>query len=146
MRSSTRAWLLSVGFLVLGMGLMWWASAQWEVLATIMSSQFEVPAVRLLLWHLTVVVAGITFGLAVAASRGDSGQPRIQILGILSLIPLAGLFFFFSWILNWWAPTLPFSVNWFLFDESTRVAFALLLGFLLSGMIRLGKGAGPPTE
>lgn len=145
MRDLTRAWLLATVLLLVGMGLLGWANHQWLEIRSIFSSTATpgMPQLRMALFHLTLIVAGVSFGLAVAASRQDAGRARIQILGVLALIPLAGLLLFFSLVFRWWVPTIPFGLQQFLFSDSTRAAFALLLGFLLSGMIELRTEKGP---
>lgn len=135
MRSLTRAWLLAVGFLLLGMGLLWWASAQQTAWRAISASEFVMPGGRIGLWLLTMAVAGACFGLAKTAARRSSGPDRVQILAGLALVPLVVMVLFLSFILGWWEPLLPSSVTRFLFSEMTLVASALLLGFLVSGLV-----------
>ena len=135
MRSSTRAWLLAVGFLLLGMGLLWWASAQREAWRAISSSEFVMPGGRIGLWLLTMAVAGASFGLAKTSASRTAGPDRVQILAGLALVPLVVMILFLSFILGWWEPPLPSSVTRFLFSEMTLVSSALLLGFLVSGLV-----------
>lgn len=139
MSSSIRAWLYSVGFGVVGLLLLWWAMQQREAWREIAGSQFVMPVGRISIWHLTIVAAGFAFGLALTASSRGRSQPRVAILAVLAVVPLAGLLYFYAWILGWWATTLPLSLDRFLLDQGTQVAFPLVLGFLLSGMIGLGS-------
>lgn len=148
MRGLTRAWLFAAVFLLLGMGLLGWANQQWLEIRSLFSSTATsgMPQLRMALFHLTLIVASLSFGLAVAASRQDAGRARIRILAVLALFPLAGLLLFFSLVFRWWVPTIPFGLQQFLFSDSTRVALALLLGFLLSGMIDLSTKKDRPPE
>lgn len=146
MRDLTQAWLFAAVFMLLGVGLLWWANQQWEEIRAISSADFVIPQMRMVWYHLTLVVAGVAFGLVVAASRQDAGHPRIQILGVLALIPLAGLLLFFSVVFLWQELSLPFGLERALLNDPIRVAFALLLGFLLSGMIDLGTEKDRPPE
>lgn len=145
-RDLTRAWMFAAVFLLLGMALLWWAHQQWEEIRAISSADFVIPQLRMLWFHLTLVVAGVAFGLAVAASRQDAGRPRIHIVGVLALIPIAGLLLFFSAVFQWRELTLPFGLEQFLLSDSTRMALTLLLGFLLSGMIGLGAEKDSPPD
>ena len=139
MSSSTRAWLYSVGFGVAGLLLLWWATQQRDAWREIAGSQFMMPVGRISMWHLTIVAAGLAFGLAVTASRRGRSEPHVVIPAVLAVVPLAGLLYFYVWILGWWATALPLRLDRFLLDQGTQVAFPLVLGFLLSGMIGLSS-------
>lgn len=141
MRSHTRTWLVSAGLIAAGLLLMWWASEQRLAWQSIFTAEFRTPVVRIMLWLATVAAAGFSWGLAVAASRRGRGGPRIQVMAVLTLAPLTAMLYFFSWIMGWGVPTLPMSLDVFLLTEPTQVAFALLLGFLVSGMIGLDSPA-----
>lgn len=93
------------------------------------------PVGRIGLWLLTVTMAGASFGLAKTATRSTNAPDRVQILAVLALVPVVVLVLFFSLILGWWEPPLPFSATRFLFSEMTLVSSALLLGFLVSGLV-----------
>lgn len=141
MRSLTKAWLSAAGFLLAGIGLIWWANQQLAEIRLMAARDFSFPTGRVALWLLTLVVTGVAFGLTVTMARRDSGRGRVPILAVLTLIPLAELVLFVASI----AGPLPFSVPQFLISESTVVISALLLGFLVSGMIGLRKAQDPET-
>ena len=141
-RGLTRAWLLAPIFLITGMGLLWWASQQWLEIRSITSAELAIPAGRVALWLVTIVMAGIVFGLAVASARRDSGRGRVEILAMLALVPMAVLIQFIAWALGWRTSPMPFNINQFLLSETTIIASALVLGLLLSGMIGSGNEKG----
>lgn len=133
MRSLTRAWLLATGLLLVGIALTWWADQQFGQIQLMAARDFAIPTGRVALWLLTMIVAGVAFGLTVAMARRDLERGRVPILAVLALVPLAVLILFIASI----AGPLPFSVHQSLVSQSTVTISALLLGFLVSGMIGL---------
>lgn len=143
MSAENRA-LVSAGVLtVLGFGLLWWAHHQWLNARAIMGSTFEMPSTRLMLWLLTLVVAGLSFGLAAASARREKVRARAAVLLIWSLIPLTVLIGFWLFVSGWWSPVLgPFTE--FLYSETTLVSSSLVLGFFIAGLIPGTWATDPP--
>lgn len=139
MTNTTKAWLYSLGFGVGGLLLLWWAMQQRITWQSIAGSEFRMPMGRISLWHLTLVGAGLAFGLAVTASRRRPGRPRVSILAVLAVVPLVGLLYIYAWLMLGWAPPRAMGLDALLMGPGTPVAFPLVLGFLLSGMIPLGS-------
>jgi hypothetical protein len=130
-----RAWLLSVGFFLAGVGLLWWAYEQWLNMATVMGQQRQVPSARLLLWMLTLIVSGFSFGMAASSARSSRERARPAILLSLAFIPFAALYYFWTQVTLGWFPALPNRAAEFLYDDRTLLASSLILGFFLSGLV-----------
>ena len=130
-----RAWLLSVGFFLAGVALLWWAYEQWLNLATVMGQEFQVPSARLLLWMLTLIVSGFSFGMTTSSARSTRERARPAILLSLAFIPFAALYYFWTQVTLGWFPALPTRAAEFLYDDRTLLASSLILGLLLSGLV-----------
>ena len=130
-----RAWLLSVGFFLVGVALLWWAYEQWLNMATVMGQEFQVPSARLLLWMLTLIVSGFSFGMTTSSARSTRERARPAILLSLAFIPFAALYYFWTQVTLGWFPALPTGAAEFLYDDRTLLASSLILGLLLSGLV-----------
>lgn len=135
MSATLRAWLLSVGFFLAGLGLLWWAYEQWLNMATVVGREPQVPSGRLLLWMLTLVVSGFSFGMTTSSARSSRERARPVILLSLAFIPFAALYYFWTQVTLGWFPALPTSAAEFLYDDRTLLASSLILGFFVSGLV-----------
>lgn len=146
MSAKLRAWLLSVGFFLAGVGLLWWAYEQWLNLATVMGAEFRVPSARLLLWMLTLIVSGFSFGMTTSSARSTRERARPMILLSLAFIPFAALYYFWTQVTLGWFPALPTRAAEFLYDDRTLLASSLILGFFLSGLVGSVEVVHEPVE
>lgn len=135
MSAKLRAWLLSVGFFLAGVGLLWWAYEQWLNMATVVGQQPQVPSARLLLWMLTLIVSGFCFGMTTSSARSTRERARPAILLSLAFIPFAALYYFWTQVTLGWFPALPTSAAEFLYDDRTLLASSLILGLFLSALV-----------
>ncbi|HEX6299520.1 MAG TPA: hypothetical protein VF148_03550 [Acidimicrobiia bacterium] len=135
MSANLRAWLLSVGFFLAGVGLLWWAYEQWLNMAAVMGQELQVPSARLLLWMLTLIVSGFSFGMTTSSARSSRERARPAILLSLAFIPFAALYYFWTQVTLGWFPALPTSAAEFLYDDRTLLASSLILGLFLSGLV-----------
>lgn len=150
MLSKLRSGPSAVGFTLVGIALLWWAHRQWMDLTQVAAFDLLLPSARLLLWMLTLVVAGFSFGMVVSSARRFRARGRSGILLTLSLIPFAVLYYFWTQVTLGWFPELPQSLFQFLYSESTLNAASLILGFFLSGLVgsadQVEAAAEEPTE
>jgi hypothetical protein len=130
-----RAWLLSIGFLLVGIGMLWWAHQQWLGWNQVLVERRVVPSTRVLLWLLTLVLAGFLFGMTASSARSSRERARPAILLTLSFIPFAILYYFWTQVTLGWFPQLPGVLVGFLYTETTLLAASLILGFFLSGLL-----------
>lgn len=117
---------------ILGFGLLWWANDQFSEIRILMGSTFEVPTGPLLLWLVTLIAAGLVFGLA--AGRGVEVDRRAAIAA-WSILPFLIIAWFYSRF-SFGVPSfnLPGSLMEFLSSQMTVVASSLILGFYLSAL------------
>jgi hypothetical protein len=133
--SNRRAWLLSVGFTLVGIGLLWWAHQQWLGWNQALIEARQFPSARVLLWLLTLIVTGFAFGMAASSARSSRDKARPAIVLSLAFVPFAVLYYFWTQATLGWFPRLPGGLIDFLYTETTLLALALLLGFFLSGLL-----------
>lgn len=126
-------WVYIGALTILGFGLLWWANDQFTEIRSLMGSTFEVPAGRLLIWLLTLIAAGLVFGLA--AGREVAADSRVAIAA-WSILPFVILAWFYS-RLSFGLPAfnLPHRLFEFLSSQMTVVASSLTLGFFLSALV-----------
>jgi hypothetical protein len=134
--TNLRSWVWAGGSFVAGIGLLWWAHEQWLNLSLISIETGEMPSGRMLLWMLTLVACGFLVGLAVSSTRTQPARGRPGILLALAFIPFAVLYYFLTQVALGWFPALPAGLGNFLYTESTLLAASMILGFLLSGLVR----------
>jgi len=126
-------WVYVGALTITGFGLLWWANDQFAEIRSLIGSTFEVPVVRLLIWLLTLVAAGLVFGLAAGREVAANSRVAIAAWSILPFVVLAWFYSRFSFGL----PTfnLPGSLMDFLGSQMTVVASGLTLGFYLSALV-----------
>ena len=135
MSPNQRAWLLSVGFTLVGIGLLWWAHQQWLGWNQALVEARQFPSARVLLWLLTLIVTGFGFGMAASSARSSRERARPAIVLTLAFVPFAVLYYFWTQATLGWFPRLPGGLIDFLYTETTLLALALILGFFLSGLL-----------
>lgn len=141
------SWVSTGSFTVLGCVLVWWANEQWLDITEIAATSFSVPSARLLLWLLTLIATGVSFGLVVSASQSRRARPRVLVLLVWAVIPFAILFLFWSQIALGWFQGV--SLAGFLYSEITLVAAGIVLGVLIAGMLGpslFGSADAPGAE
>jgi hypothetical protein len=125
-----------VGVLTLaGLSLLWWANEQLLEVNRITASEFHFPKLRLLWWVLTLVLAGLVFGLA-ATWRSSPVSSSRKAIAIWSVLPLLMLVWFYSTLAFSW-PVLDVSVRLlrFVTSQTTVTAVAVVLGFNLAVLV-----------
>lgn len=126
-------WVYVGALTILGFGLLWWANDQFAEIRRLTGSNFEVPEGRLLVWLLTLVAAGLVFGLAAGREVAANSRASIAAWSILPFVILAWFYSRFSFGLP--AFNLPRSLLEFLGSQMTVVASSLTLGFFLSALV-----------
>lgn len=120
-------------FTIAGALLIWWADTQFTDIRAFRSSTFQFPRMAWALWSLTLVGAGLAFGLAVAS--GASWRSRLEsISGLWGLIPLALVALFHGFLAGWIEGV---NVGMFqtVLSQTTRTAAALTVGVFLTGLL-----------
>ncbi len=126
-----RIWFY-VGFLtILGFALIWWAGDQFTEIRTTAGAEFRYPRGALLVYLLTLMAAGLVFGMA--ASQRQTATPSRGAIAGWSMIPLLIIIAFY-WTLGWPpGPTLmEGEVLFFVVDRATVVTSCLVFGFFVS--------------
>jgi hypothetical protein len=127
--------LLSVGFTLAGIGLLWWAHQQWLGWNQALIEARQLPSARVLLWLLTLIVTGFAFGMSASSARSSREKARPAIVLSIAFVPFAILYYFWTQATLGWFPRLPGGLIDFLYTETTLLAASLILGFLLSGLV-----------
>lgn len=128
-------WLYVGVLTVLGLLLIWWAGEQYNEIRLGFGSEFQFPAVRLLLYLLTLVAAGVLIGQAVSPQReADSGARGA--IAAWSVVPLVMI------VLIYWTLVWPPGLGWirgrllvFMINQVTIVASCLVFGIFLSRLV-----------
>ncbi len=131
---SPKRWFDLVGLPILGLVLLWWASGQLEETLIITGSEFDVPEWRLLGWLLTLIAAGVMFGLAARFAGADSSKSNVAATVVVGTLPLAIVAYFWTRFSFGWSPPVLKSLRW-LASEETIVASCVIVGFLAGGLI-----------
>jgi hypothetical protein len=118
---------------IFGFGLLWWANDQFAEIRRVMGSTFEFPTGRLLFWLLTLIAAGLVFGLAAGREVVANSRVAIAAWSMLPFVILAWFYSRFSFGLP--AFNLPRGLLEFLESQIIVVASGLTLGFYLSALV-----------
>ena len=127
----------SLGLTAAGIGLLWWADNQLVNLRISQGSTFETQSFRLALWSLTLIVAGLAFGLIVTRFAGLTVTRRsISISAVLVGVPLIWAHMLMA---GWSLSDLLFLPTPFVLNQMGPLA--IVVGFLLSGLVgpRIGE-------
>lgn len=123
-------WLTGL-FLLVGFGLIYWAYEQALDIQEITGSTFHNPTGRTLLWQGTMILSGIVFGLALAATRDRVERPRAAAL-LWGVIPLAVLVYYTLFISGTIPWPQPLRLTMFLFAGITIATSSLLVGLFIA--------------
>lgn len=99
-------------------------------------STFQLPpAWRVLGWNLTLIAAGVAFGLATGFARPPASKANIGVTAAVGVLPLTSVvsFLLFFWLE--WSPVHLGEFGMLLTDKTTVVASCLVLGVLGAGLI-----------
>ena len=138
-----RRWIYVGVLTILGLAMIWWGAEQFTQIR-MDRSDFRFPPGRLLGLLVTLVGAGLVFGLASPPGPGLDRRRRVAVAG-WSLLLVVVLGAFFSVLaLNWPEPgLLPSELLRFLTSPITVTGASLALGFYLS---RLTTGHSADAE
>lgn len=126
-------WVYVGALTILGFGLLWWANDQFAEIRRLTGSNFQVPEGRLLIWLLTLIAAGVVFGLAAGREVAANRRVAVAAWSLLPFVIIAWFYSRFSFGLP--AFNFPRSLLEFLGSQMTVVASSLTLGFYLSALV-----------
>lgn len=141
-----KRWIGVVGFPPVGFVLLWWASEQWALAQEMALSASETFSHwRVLGWMITLMVAGIVFGLAAAFARAEVATAHMSATIVAGILPLALAIRFWAIFAFEWIPGLPMSeIERLLVNRDAAVASCLVVGFLAANLLshRIARSTG----
>ena len=135
-RISSKAWSGVIGLPIVGFAFLWWAVEQWEGMGRMSGSTFQLPPTwRVLGWNLTLIAAGVAFGLAAGFARPPASKANTGVTAAVGVLPLTSVvsFLLFFWLE--WSPVQLGEFGMLLTDKTTVVASCLVIGVLGAGLI-----------
>lgn len=134
-------WPQSIGaaLTLAGFGLVWWAIEQFGLIQLIAGSEFRYPEARFLGWILTLVAAGLVFGLAI--TRGGRLAVARRAIAVFSALPALVLAWAYSAMALGWSPFQPsFELVSVLMSQQMLIVSAVVLGFFVSALLGPARG------
>ena len=130
----SRDWVYVGVLTVLGLLFLWWAGEQLTDVLRVTASEFRPPRLDLLLYLLTLIAAGVLFGLA--STSGDGPDPgRRKAIALWSILPLLGIVGFYSLRGFGWPPGPWLNVNVIVVLTNIHVGSSLAFGFFVSKLV-----------
>jgi hypothetical protein len=134
-RVSSRRWGGVVGLPVVGFALLWWAAEQLDAVRMSLGSTFEMPAWRFVGWLLTLIAAGVVFGLAAGFARAEVSKANVGATVVAGIIPLAIVVYFWAFFSFGWFSTFGGAIAFLVRNEVTVVVSCIVIGFLGAGLV-----------
>jgi hypothetical protein len=132
--NNSKRWGAVIGFSIVGMVLLWWATNQQEAVRQITATTFQFPKGRTLAWILTLVAVGAAFSLAASAARTGQSRTRVAPTLVAAALPAAVVTYWFAWMSGLpWVTGRGFTF-WVLRDSTPVIASSVIVGFLVGGL------------
>lgn len=136
-RVSPRRWAGIVVLPIAGFVLLWWADQQFiDIRNEMISMRSFAPWWTIAGWLLTMVTAGVIFGLAAGLARGPMSKANVGATIVTGLLPLVIVAHYFSFFAFGWSPMGINPLGAFLFSDATVVVSCVVVGWLAAGLFR----------
>ena len=133
---SPRRWVGIVVLPIAGFFLLWWADQQFiDLRSGVISMRSLAPWWIVAGWMLTMVAAGVSFGMAAGLAGIPMGKANVGATFVAGLLPLVMVAHFFSFFVFGWSPIGIDSLGAFLFSNATAVVSCVVVGWLASGLV-----------
>ena len=146
----SKLWTWIIGFTLAGLALLWWSAEQLQSAGLVMGSTFEFATWRFVGWLVTLISAGIMFGLAVRAGRGGVSSNEMRGALVAGIVPLAVIVGFLTeWLFDWTEMGTPLKI--LLRSQTTAAASSIIVGVSAASVVaHLASRSGavdsePPT-
>ena len=130
-RPSPQRWVGVAVLPIVGFILLWWAHQQ---TIDLLSPAYVSPW-TVLSWLLTIVAAGLMFGLAVTFSGTHKGSPHLGTILVAAIVPVAIVVQFFGFVALGWSPWWFNVFGTFLITPATAMVSCVVLGFLAVALV-----------
>jgi hypothetical protein len=134
---SPRRWAGLVVLPIAGFALLWWADQQLIGMRTdIVSMRSLAPWWTTAGWLLTMVAAGVTFGIAAGLAGTPMSKANVGATFVAGLLPLVVVAHYFSFFVFGWSPIGINPLGAFLFNDAAAVVSCVVVGWLTAGLVR----------
>jgi hypothetical protein len=120
-----------------GFALLWWADQQFiDLRSGVISMRSLAPWWMVAGWMLTVVAAGVTFGMAAGLAGTPMSKANVGATFVAGLLPLVIVAHYFSFFAFGWSPIGISPVGAFLYNHATVMVSCVVVGWLAPGLVR----------
>lgn len=146
-RTMPQRWLVVAVLPIVGLALLWWADQQLIDIRTTQGATFQRSAWWIILgWLLTMIAAGVMFGVAASLTRTVAGKATLGATLLAGILPLATVVYYFMFFVGgWWSPLRLSSFTAFLVSHAAIAVSCVVIGFLAAGLLPR-RSADEPTD
>ncbi len=141
--SANTGWWFAGLFTVAAMLGLWWAQIQQTTIQDVSASTFTMPTARWILWSLTMLIVGVSIGLAVASAAG--WREKVPMSGLLwGLVPLTPVISLHLWING--VVSFPVSYLRVAISIGSQVACSIFVGIFVAALLAPALPASTSVE
>lgn len=134
-RLSPQKWAGLAVLPAVGLILLWWADEQFIGIRQAMASTFELSVWPLVGWLLSMIAAGVMFGLAAGFGRPEGSRASVAATLLAAILPMAIAVHYFTFLGLGWSPIGIRPWSTFLFTQATFAASCVVVGILGTGLV-----------